>query len=254
MKLSFLAVLSISLLSVSAFAQDDYVKFEKAVTKASIEAVNALKTKDTKKISAAHYKLAAAQAEARAKGHTCDIGYLSDIVGNMQVAVDNSAWFQKTLPTLPIYQQLSKESLQLQLAAAGLVKNKTMTRDAFVKALQNIVNTSDVTLYKPQPGVLHLGDIQFASGMAIETSLYFDDETGEVKTDVAAPVAADIQVIKNKITIMMNGAARFNVEVERNDKPVTKDVKSSDSILIKGIGADDDFMGQLFLTPDECSA
>jgi hypothetical protein len=258
MKLSFssgtrLAVLSLSLFTLNAFAQDDYAQYEKLVTKARTEASKSLKTKDAKKISAAHYKLAAAQGEARAKGHTCDIGYLSDIVGNIQVAVDNSAWFQSTLKTLPIYQNTYKESLGLQLAAAGLVKNKPMSRAAFVAALQNIVATSDVTLYKPQPGVLHLGDIQLVKGQAIETSLSFNEE-GEVVTDVSAPVSAEIRDVAGMITISMDGADRFSIEVERNEKPVTKDVRSSDSISVKGIGAEDDFMGQLILTPDECSA
>lgn len=56
------ALLTLSVLSLSAFAQDDYSKYEKAVAQAQLEAASAIKSKDAQKIATAHYKLTTVHA------------------------------------------------------------------------------------------------------------------------------------------------------------------------------------------------
>lgn len=251
MKFTKFVTLSLSLLALNVYAQDDYARYEKAVNSAKAKAAQSLKTKDPKQISTAHYQLAALQSEAREKGHTCDFAYLFEIVENVQVAADNSPWFQATLPTLPVYKKNSGSTLSLQLIAAGLVKGKSMTREAFVKALNSITVNSAYVLYKPVPGVMPLGSIEISKGKAIDVSYLFTDE-GEFKTIRSAAAPAEFKIINGEINLLINKAPSFILTIDRDGKP-SKDVRSTDNISIQGVDSDD-FNAQLFLTPDECSA
>lgn len=176
---------------------------------------------------------------------------MSDVVSNLQVTADNSAWFQKGLASLPVYKKVSEQSLSLQLIASGLVKSKPMSRQAFVAALQSIHKNSSFILYKPQPGIISLGQIKLASGMMVDTSYSFNDAGEFVKTVLPA-VSAGIKDIKGEISITVGGVSRYTIKIERDGKPVTKDVRSTDSIVIEGV--DRQYESQLSVNAEECSA
>lgn len=237
--------------------EDKYKKYEKKVAAAQKVADQATKKGDSQNIAAAYYQLVKVRAEARRNGVTCDVAYLSDIVGNLQTVVDHSTWFQKNLTGLPVYREFSPDALALHLMAAGLTKGKTFTAAQFAAAVQNAIATSTFELYKPVPGVLPLGSITFSQGTAVDHSVEWTEE-GNVKYVDSPKVSASASVIQGKVTISINGRAAYVFKFFRSEKEVSDSIRSTDDVRIEGLDENgnptSEYMNQLFLTPDECSA
>ncbi len=252
-----LFALVVSTANVATASEDKYQKYEKKVAAAQRIADRATKKGDAQNIAAAYYQLARIQSEARRNDVTCDVAYLSDLISNIQTVVDHSSWFQKNLTGLSIYRAHSSESLSLHLMAAGLVKNKSFTTAEFAAAVQNAIATSTFELYKPVPGVLALGSITFSQGTAVDHSVEWT-ESGEVKYIDSPKVPAQVSIVNGKVTISINGRAAYAFKFLRDNTEVTDSVRTSDDVRIEGLDSNgnptSEFIDQLFLTPDECSA
>lgn len=232
-----------------------YEKIQSAIQKAEVNANK--KYDNSKDYAEALIKLANLRMEARRAGYQCDLGYLSEIVSPFIKALPHSPWLVKNIKTTQVYKNLGKDSLVLQLAANGFYGSKTINNAQLTSIFKTVFKNEDFSLYKPQPGVMSLGQINFSKGSLIDISNTINDN-GEFEQIVSNPIPVDVFMDKNGfLKININGRPSYSIVFERDGK-VIKDfiVPSTDSIYFRNINeeAQSNPANDISIESDECSA
>jgi len=109
----------------------------------------------------------------------------------------------------------------------------------------------------PFPGVFTRGATNFSKGSVVHTSFQFNED-GTFEWVHSPKLPAQISVLKGKVTISINGRAAYAFKIVRDNAEVLDGVRSTDTLVIESLdengNSSPDFMDQLFVTPDECSA
>lgn len=209
-----------------------------------------------KEFASALISLSNLRLEARLVGYQCDLGYIQDIISPFKAALNHSPWLVKNIKSTQVYKNTAKYSLVLQLAANGFYGSQTVSTDKLVSVFNQVFKKEEFSLYKPQPGVMSMGQIDFANGYAVDVTNTFD-ENGDYQQIISKPRAVKVSMGSDGfLKVSYDNKPAYSIVFERDGKVIKNNVNPSDAIHIRTIGSEhkQEYHDETTVIRDECSA